>query len=145
MSVAKEDPDPAMRRVAVRAVSGAMGRRVFIRVDNPAGRRMFFQNRGAVIDGKDSDDLGYQAFDQFPDSEDEVFLQPEADFDFRDDSADIESRVEPLARRVRRLQERIREIPLPKFHGDDPESRKDMHPIPELPSNQPSASPSPNQ
>jgi hypothetical protein len=142
MSVAKDDPDPVMRRVAVRAVSGATGRRVFIKVGNPAGKGMLFQNKGAVIDGRDSDDLVYQPFGEFPDGDDELFLQPGIDFGLPDDSEDNGS-VEPLTQRLLRLKERIRMIPLPKIHGDESESRSDMPLLPESPSNQPSASPSP--
>ena len=144
MSVAKDDPDPGMRRVAVRAVSGALGRRIFIRVGNPAVKGMFFQNRGAVIDGKDSDDSDDLPFGQFPDREDELFLQPGADIDLSDDSEDNGS-AEALTQRSQRLRERIRTIPLPKIQGDQSESRTDMPPLPESSSNKPSASPSPNQ
>jgi beta-lactamase regulating signal transducer with metallopeptidase domain len=143
MSVAKDDPDPVMRRVAVRAVSGAMGRRVFIRVANPAGKRIFFKDKGAMIDDKDPDDLGYSAFGQFADSEDELFPQPDADFDFSDDSAGIgNDSVEPLVKRVQRMQERIRSIPLPKIRDYQFDSRRDL---PESPTNQLSPNPSPNQ
>jgi beta-lactamase regulating signal transducer with metallopeptidase domain len=145
MSVAKDDPDPVMRRVAVRAVSGAMGRRVFIRAGNP-GKAVFLQNEGAMIDGKDSDDFDYLALGQFPDGGDELFVQPGEDFDLSDDSAGIDNdSVEPLAQRVQRMQERIRKIPLPKIHGGQPEPRNDIPPLPESPSNQPDPSPSPNQ
>jgi beta-lactamase regulating signal transducer with metallopeptidase domain len=144
MSVAKDDPDPAMRRVAVRAVSGAMGRRIFMRVGNPAVKGMFFKNRGAMIDGNVSDDLDYLPFGQFPDGENELFVQPGSDIDLSDDSED-NGNAEPLTQRLRRLRERIRTIPLPKVHGDQPESRSDMPPLPESPSNNPSASPSPTR
>jgi beta-lactamase regulating signal transducer with metallopeptidase domain len=143
MSVAKDDPDPMMRRVAVRAVSGAMGRRVFIRAGNP-GKGIFLQNKGAVIDGKASDDLDYLALGQFPGGGDELYVQPGEDFDLSDDSAGIDN-VEPLAQRLKRIQERIRSIPLPQIRGDQPEPPSGMPPLPESPSNQPNTGPSPNQ
>jgi hypothetical protein len=80
MSIAKDDPDPMMRRVAVRAVSGAMGRRVFIRVGNPATKEIF-RNKGAMIDSQEPGDLDYLSLGQFPDDEDQMFLQPGADMD----------------------------------------------------------------
>jgi hypothetical protein len=146
MSVAKDDPDPVMRRVAVRAVSGSEGKRIFIRVGNPGGKGIFFQNKGAMIDGKDLDDLDYLPFGQFPEDGDKLFLQPGADIDLPDNSADVESGdEEPLTQQLQRLKERIQMIPLPKIRGDQSESRSDLPPLPESPSNQPGASPSPNR
>jgi hypothetical protein len=96
-----------------------------------------------VIDGKDPDDFDYSAFDHFPDSEDQLFPQPGADFDLSDDAAGTENdSVEPLVKRVQRIQERIRSIPLPKIRDYEFESGSGT---PESPTNQLSPSPSPNQ
>ena len=143
MSVAKDDPNPMLRRVAVRAVSGSTDKRILIRVGDP--HRVFFKNKGAMMGGNDVDDLGYLALGQIPDSAEDMFLQPGADpLDLPDDSADLENEsAEPLSQRLERLQERIRTIPLPKIVGGESVSIDVPPAPPESPSKNPSASPSP--
>jgi beta-lactamase regulating signal transducer with metallopeptidase domain len=143
MSVAKDDPDPMMRRVAVRAVSGAIGRRIFIRVSNPAGKGIFFRSKEAVIDDKAPDDLDNLSLGMFPDGENELLVQPGG---LPDDSFDTENgAAEPFTQRFQRLKGGIQTIPLPRIRDDRSDSRSDMPQLPESPSNQPNASPSPNR
>lgn len=143
MSVAKDDPDPVMRRAAVRGVSGPTGKRILIRVGGLNQNRFFFKNKGTMIGGKDPDDFDYLAFGQFPDGADEMALQPQADlFDVPDDLAELENeRAEPLTYRLEQLRERIHTIPLPEIVGG--ESVTIRVPQAESPSKNPSASPSP--
>ncbi len=135
MSVAKDDPDPLMRRVALRAVSGPIRKHVMIRT-----------KRG-MIDEMDPDELGYAPLDQFPDGSDQMFFQPRAEvldlpgnmIYFRNE------KVEPLVQQLEELKQRIHSIPLPKIHGEQSEPPSDVLSVPESPSNQPRESPSPSQ
>jgi hypothetical protein len=52
MSVAKDDPDPVMRRVGVRGVSGPMGKRILMRVGGLNQNRFFFKNKRTMIGGR---------------------------------------------------------------------------------------------
>jgi beta-lactamase regulating signal transducer with metallopeptidase domain len=143
MSVAKDDPDPVIRRAAVRAVSGATGKRIFIRVGNTGGKQVFFGNRGPVLTGREEDDFGYLSLGRVP-TPDEMDLESGADLD--DDSGDLETESgAPLTQRLERVKERIRMIPLPEIRGDAPVSTE-VPPFPSpSPSNKSSASPSPSR
>jgi beta-lactamase regulating signal transducer with metallopeptidase domain len=144
MSVAKDDPDPVMRRVAVRAVSDYSARRLFIQAPGETGNRIFLRKEQSAIDGKHLDDLEY-AFAQLPDDPEEMAGQPEPEiFDLPDDSADIENEEGGvITQRLQHLKDRIRMMPLPKIKRGQSESPNTVPALPESPSNQPSASPSP--
>ncbi|HZC35962.1 MAG TPA: M56 family metallopeptidase [Chthoniobacterales bacterium] len=145
MSVAKDDPDSVMRRVAVRAISGPMGRRILVRVGGPNRDRIFFKSRNALIGAQELDDLEYPPFGNFPDGAEIMALPSQTDpFDLPDDPAELEADgVEPLAQRLEQLNERIHTIHLPELIGGESVT-VGVPPAPlESPSTKPNASPSP--
>jgi beta-lactamase regulating signal transducer with metallopeptidase domain len=131
MSIAKDDPNPMMRRVALRAVSGPMGKRVIVRA-----------NRG-MIGGMELNDLEYGSLGQFSDGFEETdpnadLLEPPGDMIY------LQQKAKPLTQRLEQLKQRLQQIPLPKIHDDQSEPPSDV-PLPESPSKKPSESPSPSQ
>jgi beta-lactamase regulating signal transducer with metallopeptidase domain len=144
MSVAKDDPDPVMRRMAVRAVTGPMEKRILIRVDGPNRNRIFFKNKGAMIGTKDLDDLDYLPFSHVPEAADEMALEPQTDlFDLPDDSAELENDSELFPQQLEQLKERIRTIQIPDISGGESVNVGVPPAPPESPSKKPDASPSP--
>jgi beta-lactamase regulating signal transducer with metallopeptidase domain len=69
MSVVKDDPDPVMRRLALRAVSDSIGKgvRLMIRTDHP------------MIDGRDADNFSYRRVHPLDNGVDETLLNPGSD------------------------------------------------------------------
>jgi beta-lactamase regulating signal transducer with metallopeptidase domain len=144
MSVAKDDPDPVMRRMAVRAVTGPMEKRILIRVDGPNRNRIFFKNKGAMIGTKNLDDLDYLPFSHVPEAADEMALEPQTDlFDLPDDSAELENDSELFPQQLEQLKERIRTIQIPDISGGESVNVGVPPAPPESPSKKPDASPSP--
>jgi hypothetical protein len=145
MSVAKDDPDPAMRRVAVRAISDYTAKRIIVRAPGETGNRIFLRKERSEIDGKNRDDLEY--LPKFSDDPAEMAMQPGTEtFDLPDDLADVENEESEMvtqAQRLEHLKDRIRMIPLPKIKRGQSESPNTVPALPESPSNPPSASPSP--
>jgi beta-lactamase regulating signal transducer with metallopeptidase domain len=145
MSVAKDDPDPVMRRMAVRAVTGPMERRVFIRVSGPNRNRILFKHKGAMIGGREPDDLDYPPFGNVPDVADEMALQGQTELsDLPDDAAELENdSAEPLTQRLEQLKEGIRTIQIPDIGGGESVTVRVPSALLESPSKKPDASPSP--
>ena len=125
MSTAQDDPNPTMRRVALRAVSGPMGKRVIIRTNH------------GMIDGTDMTDLGHGSLGQFPDDFEETILEPSAEMvEFPRELAEIEKgKAERLKDRMDELKDRIHVIPPPKVQADQPEPQ--VTSLPESPSKKP--------
>jgi beta-lactamase regulating signal transducer with metallopeptidase domain len=101
MSVVKGDPDPVMRRLALRAVSDSIGKgvRVMIRTAHPLG------------DGKGPGNFGYMRVPQLDDSLDEMALNPGTDLltlplglaELQEDTADEFHRSNQLQGKIRVL------------------------------------------
>jgi hypothetical protein len=72
MSVAKNDQDPAMRRVAVRALSGEGGRRILVRSNILSGNQIFLRHKETMPTEPDPNGLDYFPFVPH----DEMSLQP---------------------------------------------------------------------
>jgi hypothetical protein len=71
MSVAKNDQDPAMRRVAVRALSGEGGRRILVRSNRISENQIFLRRKEVVPTEQDPSGLDNSPFVPY----DEVSLQ----------------------------------------------------------------------
>ena len=140
MSVAKDDPDAVMRRLALRAVSDSTGK----------GVRVMVRTNRAMIGGQDLDDLGYISSGQIPDGPDEMVLNPRADrnelfLELPDNLTGFEKeKAEVLKQRMEQLKERIHVIPFQQIPGEESESHNvPMTPERQTPSNKPSGMPLP--